>query len=399
MQLSGKSILLGVTGSISAYKSAELTRLLIKEGASVKVLMTPAASEFISPLTLSVLSKNPVLQNMTNPDFTWNNHIDLGIETDLFVIAPASANTISAFAQGRCDNLLQAVYLSARSKVLIAPAMDHDMYLHPATRENLRILKDRGNLFIGPEKGELASGIFGEGRLSEPENILQEIIRILNQSKPFQGMKALVTAGPTIEPLDPVRFISNHSTGKMGVAIANALNEAGAEVILVAGPLQVEVPRNIRHIPVKSAQEMLDSCLEYFTESRIIMMTAAVADYTPAEVSSSKIKKKDDELSLRLEKTTDILAELGKRKHKGQILAGFALETDNEEINAKEKLVRKNLDFIVLNSLRDEGAGFGTDTNKITIIDNNNKRTEFPLKSKQEAARDIVQKISEIIYA
>lgn len=399
MQIAGKNILLGVTGSISAYKSADLCRLLVKNGANVKVIMTNAATDFISPLTLSTLSKNPVGLSLINDDQSWNNHVELGLWADLLVVAPASANTIAHFAAGLCDSLLDAVYLSARCPVMIAPAMDHDMYLHAATQLNLALLMERNNLIVGPANGELASGLVGEGRLEEPQKILETINDFFSMDLPLNGKKILITAGPTREPIDPVRFISNHSTGKMGVAIATKLLKDGAEVHLVCGPIQLKIPNEIHVHQVDSASEMLDVCLNLFPTMDAAILSAAVADYTPTSVASEKVKKKSDEWNLELKKTVDIAAELGKLKAKKQILVGFALETNNELANALDKLKRKNLDFIVLNSLRDEGAGFGTDTNKITILDTNNIQTDFPLKSKTEVANDIVAKLTELLHA
>ncbi|CAN5581186.1 bifunctional phosphopantothenoylcysteine decarboxylase/phosphopantothenate--cysteine ligase CoaBC [soil metagenome] len=399
MRLSGKQILLGISGSISAYKSAEICRLLTKEGASVRVIMTSSAAEFISPLTLSTLSKYPVGLHMVNQDQTWNNHVELGLWGQLFLIAPASAHTIAKMAGGVCDNLLVATYLSARCPVLIAPAMDHDMFVHPATQNNLELLKKRGNLIVGPAYGELASGLTGEGRLEEPAIILNEVLRFFNDQKALSGKKILVTAGPTREAIDPVRFISNHSSGKMGVAIAKEFANQGALVTLVAGPIHLEIPQGIIHIPVESASEMKAACMSAFQDSDIIVMSAAVADYSPKVVSDQKVKKKDSAWNLEMTKTVDILSEMGSLKKANQILVGFALETENEIENAQRKLNKKNLDIIVLNSLNDQGAGFGTDTNKIRIIDKNNKVTEFPLKTKTAVAIDIVAKIIELSHA
>jgi len=399
MRLSGKHILLGVTGSISAYKAAEICRLLVKEGADVKVVMTTSATEFISPLTLATLSKNTVQLHMVNQDQSWNNHVELGLWADLFLIAPASANSIAKLANGISDNLLLTVFLSARCPIMIAPAMDHDMFLHPATQSNLNLLKERKNIIVGPEKGELASGLIGEGRLSEPSKILQEVLTLFNNIGKLKGKKVLVTAGPTREPIDPVRFISNHSSGKMGIALAIELAKEGAEVTLVAGPIQIPVPANIHHIAIETALEMYNACINYFSKTDIAIMAAAVADYAPVTKSDKKVKKKEDEWNLPMTKTIDILAQCGKLKQEGQFLIGFALETDNEIENAIDKLKRKNLDLIILNSLKDPGAGFAGDTNKITLIDRNNIITEFALKNKSEVAHDIVQKIIEISHA
>ncbi len=398
MRLSGKNILLGITGSISAYKSADLCRLLVKEGATVRVVMTPAANEFISPLTLSTLSKNPVFHKMVSEDETWNNHVELGLWADLLLIAPASANTLAHFAGGICDSLLDAVYLSARCPVMLAPAMDHDMYLHASTQDNIELLKSRGHVIIGPAQGELASGLIGEGRLVEPADIVNEVINFLYSDLPLRGKKIIVTAGPTREAIDPVRFISNHSTGKMGIAIAKELADNGAEVILVLGPVALEIPRGIKVISVNSASEMYEATITNFDNASGAILTAAVADYTPEVVSSTKIKKSDNDINLALVKTKDIAASLGQIKKANQFLVGFALETNDEINNAKNKLKSKNLDLIILNSLNDEGAGFGTDTNKITFI-NHTETTELPLKLKSALAKDIVKKIKELVHA
>jgi phosphopantothenoylcysteine decarboxylase/phosphopantothenate--cysteine ligase len=398
MRLSGKNILLGITGSISAYKSADLCRLLVKEGANVRVVMTPAATEFISPLTLSTLSKNTVFHTMVSEDETWNNHVDLGLWADLLLIAPTSANTLAHFAGGICDSLLDAVYLSARCPVMLAPAMDHDMYLHASTQDNISLLKSRGHVIVGPAQGELASGLVGEGRLVEPADILEEVINFLYADLPLRGKKIVVTAGPTREAIDPVRFISNHSTGKMGIAIAKELADNGAEVVLVLGPVSIEVPRGITVIPVNSASEMYEATMINFENAAGAILTAAVADYTPEEVSSTKIKKSDSDMNLALIKTKDIAASLGEIKRTNQFLVGFALETNDEINNAKNKLKSKNLDLIILNSLNDEGAGFGTDTNKITFI-SHTETTELPLKLKTDLAKDIVKKIKEFVHA
>jgi phosphopantothenoylcysteine decarboxylase/phosphopantothenate--cysteine ligase len=398
MRLSGKHILLGVTGSIAAYKAAELCRLLVKEGAVVRVVMTSSAATFISPLTLSTLSKNPVELHMVNQDNTWNNHVELGLWADLMLVAPASANTLAKMATGVCDNLLLATYLSARCPVMIAPAMDHDMFLHAATQQNLEQLKERGHILVGPAKGELASGLIGEGRLEEPALILSAVNAFFSKGK-LAGKKVMVTAGPTIEAIDPVRYISNHSTGKMGVALAQALYHEGATVYLISGPLQVQVPDFLTHIKVRSAEEMYEKCVALFPTTDIAIMAAAVADYTPSHVASEKVKKKDTEWNLELTRTKDIAEALGKMKSSTQLLVGFALETNNEMENAESKLKKKNLDLVVLNSLRDEGSGFAHDTNKITILDRDMKTTTYTLKKKSEVAVDIVTKIIELTHA
>ena len=398
MRLSGKNILLGITGSISAYKSADLCRLLVKEGANVRVVMTPAATEFISPLTLSTLSKNPVFHTMVSEDETWNNHVELGLWADILLVAPASANTLAHFAGGICDSLLDAVYLSARCPVMLAPAMDHDMYLHASTQDNLELLKARGHQIVGPAQGELASGLIGEGRLVEPADIVNEVVNFLYADLPLRGKKIIVTAGPTREAIDPVRFISNHSTGKMGVAIAKELADNGAEVVLILGPVSIDIPRGITVIPVTSASEMYEASMTNFENATGAILTAAVADYAPEIISSTKIKKSDSDMNLSLVKTKDIAASLGQIKKANQFLVGFALETNDEINNAKNKLKSKNLDLIILNSLNDEGAGFGTDTNKITFI-SHTETTELPLKLKTDLAKDIVKKIKEFVHA
>lgn len=396
--LKNKQIILGVSASIAAYKSAILTRLLIKSGAEVKIVMTPSARDFVTPLTLSTLSKNPVYSEYWDTKSgEWNSHVELAQWADLIVIAPASANTLAKMANGICDNLLLATYFSAKSKVAIAPAMDLDMYVHPTVKANITKLKEFGNLIIPVETGELASGLIGEGRMAEPENIFTFIQDFFLQSDSLKGKKAFVSAGPTREKIDPVRFISNYSSGKMGIAIANELKSNGADVTLILGPThENNIDHSIKIIRVTSAQEMYDACLSKAINSDIMVMSAAVADYTPKSKSDKKIKKADNEMYIALEKTKDILGKLGETKTKKQILVGFALETNNEYDNAVEKLNKKNLDFIVLNSLNDEGAGFQGDTNKITIIDKNQKSQSFELKSKKEVAKDIVTKIIEL---
>ncbi|NND77562.1 MAG: bifunctional phosphopantothenoylcysteine decarboxylase/phosphopantothenate--cysteine ligase CoaBC, partial [Flavobacteriales bacterium] len=361
----------------------------------VKVIMTPASLDFITPLTLSTLSKNPVHSDFTEDKDSgvWNNHVDLGLWADLFIVAPLSANTMAKMAEGVCDNFLLATFLSARCPVYIAPAMDLDMYQHGSTQENLQKVQENGAILIAPEDGELASGLSGVGRMAEPENILSFIEQDQKKSLPLYGKRALVSAGPTYEMIDPVRFIGNFSTGKMGYAIADELAKQGANVTLVSGPTKIETElSSVERIDVLSAQQMYDACIERFEDMDIAVMSAAVADYRPSEQEDKKIKKKDDTLSLELKKTEDILKKLGELK-KEQILVGFALETNNEEQNAKKKLGKKNLDFIVLNSLQDKGAGFGHDTNKVTLIDKQNNIEEFELKSKALVAKDIVSKI------
>lgn len=390
MALAGKNIVIAVCGSIAAYKIATLIRLLVKADAQVKVIMSEDATAFITPLTLSTLSKNPVLVDYYQPDTgEWNNHVEIALNADYILLAPATANTIAKMANGLCDNLLMAVYLSAKCPVFFAPAMDLDMWKHPSTQSNIAKLGAYGNIIIPPEKGELASGLVGEGRLAEPEEIFHFLENYSNQNLPLLGKKALVSAGPTYEAIDPVRFIGNHSSGKMGYAIAQQLKELGADVTLVSGPTALPKPDQITVVSVTSAAEMLQACEKYFDHAAIIVMSAAVADYTPIEVASQKIKKKEEEFSIALKKTTDILATLGSKKKKDQLLIGFALETNNELENAKDKLVRKNLDFIVLNSMQDQGAGFATDTNKVTIINRSGESNVFPLKSKEDVAKDI----------
>ncbi|WP_128544975.1 bifunctional phosphopantothenoylcysteine decarboxylase/phosphopantothenate--cysteine ligase CoaBC [Larkinella soli] len=397
--LAGKKILLGVTGSIAAYKAALLTRLLVRAGAEVQVVMTRAAQDFITPLTLATLSKRPVLIEFVKDETgSWNNHVELGLWADLIVIAPVSAHTLAKLANGFCDDLLSAVYLSARCPVYLAPAMDLDMYRHPATLDNLRRLQSFGNHLIQAEHGELASGLVGEGRLAEPEHILAELERHFRHRPVFRHKRVLITAGPTQEPIDPVRFVSNHSTGKMGYAIANVFAQAGAEVTLVSGPTQLPVPDpTVRRIAVRSAREMFEAAEPEFGRADIVILAAAVADYTPAHPADQKIKKKEAEFSLEMTKTVDIAATFGSRKRPGQIMIGFALETNDEVNNALGKLRAKNLDFIVLNSLRDPGAGFGHDTNKITVIDKEERIYQFDLKSKDEVAADLLKLVEEQI--
>lgn len=395
--LKGRKILVGITGSIAAYKSAILVRLLVKQEAEVRVILTPAARDFVTPLTLGTLSRNPVLSEFQSSDTgTWNNHVELGLWADALVIAPASANTISAMASGRCDNLLLATYLSARCPVLVAPAMDLDMLAHPATQANLETLRRFGNQLINTQVGELASGLVGDGRMAEPEEIVAALATLLSEKKKLSGKKALVTAGPTYEAIDPVRFIGNHSSGKMGFAIAEVLAEQGASVDLVAGPTQEKVHNSAITVhPVVSAEEMNAVCQKLFPSAAITVLAAAVADYKPAVAANQKIKKSDGPLTLELTRTPDIAATLGKQKKNGQLLVGFALETENEQKNAQQKLEAKNFDLIVLNSLNDKGAGFGGSTNKIEIISRSHPAQKFPLKSKQEVARDIVHAVLE----
>ncbi|MEA5425685.1 bifunctional phosphopantothenoylcysteine decarboxylase/phosphopantothenate--cysteine ligase CoaBC [Arcicella lustrica] len=397
--LKSKKIILGVSGSIAAYKIAILTRLLVKEGAEVKIVMTEAAKEFITPLTLSTLSRNPVLSAFVKDETgQWNNHVDLGLWADIILIAPATAHTLAKCANGICDDLLTAVYLSAKCEVMFAPAMDLDMYLHPSTISNLEKLKSYGNHIIKSGYGELASGLVGEGRMAEPEELLAILEKYFSANPVLKDKKVLITAGPTQEAIDPVRFISNHSTGKMGYAIADKLAKAGAKVTLVSGQVALKKPDpSINLVKVHSAKEMYQASQANFQESDIIILAAAVADYTPAVVAEKKIKKKEDTFSIELIKTTDIAKTLGQQKRENQLMVGFALETDNEVANAKAKIQSKNLDMIVLNSLQDSGAGFGHDTNKISIIRKDDIIIAFDLKSKQDVAQDIVNAIIEAI--
>lgn len=401
--LSGKNILLGVTGGIAAYKTTFLVRLLIKAGAKVKVVMTQSASSFVTPLTLSTLSKNPVLLDFIDQEdgsLSWNNHVELGLWADLMIIAPATANTLSKMANGTCDNLLLAIYLSAKCPVYFAPAMDLDMYKHPSTKASFDKLLSFGNIMIPAESGELASGLSGEGRMAEPEHILEFLLKDLRKGLPLSNMQVLITAGPTHEPIDPVRFLGNRSTGTMGFQLAEKAASLGANVILVSGPTALDVHHSgISLIRVSTADEMYNEVHKYFGDVDIAISAAAVADYRPKTVSKQKIKKQEGEgINLELERTQDILRSLGEAK-KNQYLVGFALETENEVDNAKGKLKRKNLDAIVLNSLNDKGAGFGTSTNKITFLDKNSVSKTFEVKDKSEVASDIWNEIIQRIHA
>ena len=397
MKLKGKNILLGITGGIAAYKAAILVRLLVKEGAQVKVVMTKLAKEFITPLTLATLSKNPILVEFFNPENgQWNSHVDLGSWSDLYVIAPATANSMGKMANAVADNLLITTYLSAKCPVMLAPAMDLDMFQHPANLKNIETLKSYGNIIIEPDSGELASGLFGKGRMAEPDVITENIIKFFSSKKKLKSKKILVTAGPTFEPIDPVRFIGNYSSGKMGYAIAEELASQGAEVILVSGPTHLEVSNPlITKISVQTAQEMFDESIKYFTECNAAIMSAAVADFKPEKQFDKKVKRGKDNMQISLTTNKDIAAKLGELKNTDQILIGFALETNNEVENAKLKIKNKNLDLIVLNSLNEKGAGFGFDTNKISIIDNQDNVTIFDLKTKTEVAIDIVNALIE----
>ena len=399
--LSGKKVLLGVSAGIAAYKTAHLVRQFIKAGAEVQVVQTPASKEFVTPLTLSTLSKKPVhstFYNEEDENAIWNNHVDLGLWADIMLIAPATANTLAKMTNGVCDNLLLATYLSAKCPVYFAPAMDLDMYQHPSTKTSIEKLTSFGNICIPATSGELASGLVGEGRLAEPEDIVAFIEKDIQSKLPLRGKKILITAGPTYEAIDPVRFIGNHSSGKMGFEIAKCAANLGAEVILVSGPSNQKITHSfIKRIDVVSAEEMYVACHNYFKDMDVAILSAAVADYKPANVANQKIKKKDTSLQIELAPTKDILASLGAIKNK-QLLVGFALETNNEEENAKGKIERKNLDLIVLNSLRDKGAGFATDTNKITIIDKDFKLQKFETKSKAAVAQDILTVITQKLH-
>lgn len=400
--LSGKKILVGVTAGIAAYKSPFLVRGFIKKGANVKVVMTPSAKDFVTPLTLSTLSKNEVYSSFTNDEnenAQWNNHVELGLWADLFIIAPATANTLSKMANGTCDNLLLAVYLSAKCPVYFAPAMDLDMYKHPTTIKSFNKLDNFGNIQIPATLGELASGLKGQGRMAEPEDIIEFIEKDILKALPLRGKKFLITAGPTYEAIDPVRFIGNHSSGKMGFALAEASANLGAEVTLITGPVSLQLTNNfIKIVNVTSAQEMYNETHNYFKDCDVAILSAAVSDFRPVEVASQKINKKEDTISLKLKKTKDILESLGKIKE-DRLLVGFALETQNELENAKSKLKKKNLDLIVLNSLNDKGAGFKTDTNKVTLITRYNKIHSFQVKPKKEVADDILQHIIKQLHA
>jgi phosphopantothenoylcysteine decarboxylase/phosphopantothenate--cysteine ligase len=393
--LKGKKILLGITGSIAAYKAATLVRLFVKAGAEVKVVSTPSASQFITPLTLATLSKNEVLSDISSNN-QWNNHVMLGRWADIMIIAPLSCNTLSKMSAGFCDNLLMAVYLSAVCPVAVAPAMDEDMWLHPSTHNNLNALRTFGNFVIPVNRGELASGLIGEGRMAEPEEIFLWTTEFFNAQQSLKGKKIMITAGPTYEKIDPVRFIGNHSSGKMGFALAEVAAARGAEVTLISGPVSLTTPSGVNIIDILSAAEMYEACMSLFPTSDIAIMSAAVADYTPLETSTQKIKKNAGDLALSLTKTKDILASLGSIKNNNQILVGFALETENEITNAKNKLINKNANFIVLNSMNDAGAGFNANTNKITIFDDKGNETSFPLKSKKEVAEDIINTITHV---
>jgi len=396
--LNNKNIILGVCGSIAAYKSAFLVRLLVKAGANVKVILTPDGANFITPLTLATLSKNPVYtQYFEEETGVWSNHVELGLWADLIIIAPISANTLAKLATGICDNLLTAVYLSAKCPVYVAPAMDLDMWKHESTQINIDRITSFGNIVIAPGSGELASGLVGEGRMAEPDDILSFLNYRIAKLMPLFGKSVMVTAGPTYEAIDPVRFIGNHSSGKMGFAIADEFVKLGANVTLIAGPTAEKAKQTLKRVDVISAEDMFEACNAIFENADITVMCAAVADYKPKTVASQKIKKHDSDLVLQLEKTKDILASLGKIKRNNQLLVGFALETNDEENYAKGKLEKKNLDLVILNSLNDKGAGFKSDTNKITIFNKALEKTVFEMKSKTEVAKDICEAILKII--
>lgn len=400
MSLTGKHIIVGITGGIAAYKTAILVRLLVKKGAEVQVIMTPNAKEFICPVTLSALSGKPVISEFfTANTGQWHSHVDLGLWADAMVIAPATASTIAKMANGVADNMLVTTYLSAKAPVFVAPAMDLDMMAHPSTTRNIALLRSYGNHIIEPAEGELASHLIGKGRMEEPENIVKELEAFFNSTQSLTGKQVMITAGPTYERIDPVRFIGNYSTGKMGYAIADEAARRGAKVILISGPVSVKPTEpGITVISVASALQMLEQCEKYFPGSDIAIMSAAVADYAPAEVADKKIKREKDGIpQIQLVKNPDIAATLGRQKRDGQILVGFALETNDEQTNALDKLERKNLDMIVMNSLRDAGAGFGTDTNKITVFTRSGASKEYPLKSKREVAGDILDASCNII--
>ncbi len=397
--MKGKKIVLGITGSIAAYKAAVLTRLLIKKGAEVQIVITPAGKEFITPITLSALTSKPVISEFfSQRDGTWHSHVDLGLWADAMLIAPATASTIGKMAHGIADNMLITTYLSMKAPVFVAPAMDLDMFAHPATQHNLDILRSYGNHIIEPTAGELASHLVGKGRMEEPENIVAALESFFQKNSSMAGKKILITAGPTYEKIDPVRFIGNYSSGKMGYALAEECAARGAEVTLVSGPVNLSVNHpNINRIDVENAEQMYNACMSHYPTSDAGILCAAVADFTPECVADKKIKREKDDLTLNLKPTHDIAAALGKIKTDSQRLVGFALETNDETAHAQDKLKRKNFDFIVLNSLNDKGAGFRCDTNKITIIDSS-KAEEYPLKTKKEVAADIIDKLDSILH-
>ncbi|MGL5635635.1 MAG: bifunctional phosphopantothenoylcysteine decarboxylase/phosphopantothenate--cysteine ligase CoaBC [Bacteroidales bacterium] len=390
--LKGKNILLGVTGSIAAYKAAQLIRLLVKKGATVQALMTPAGKEFITPLTLSTLTGRPVYSDFfSEKDGRWHSHVSLGLWADAMLIAPATASTMGKMAHGIADNLLVTCYMSCKAPVFIAPAMDLDMYAHPSTHANLDLLRSFGNFIIEPAAGELASGLVGKGRMDEPENIVAYLENYFASKQDLNGKKIVITAGPTYEKIDPVRFIGNYSSGKMGFALAETCADAGADVTLIAGPVDIKtINPSIKRIDVESASQMYEATMSETTDANAVILCAAVADFTPVDRADEKIKREKEDMTITLKPTQDIAAAVGANKKEGQVLVGFALETQNEQNNALAKLEKKNLDFIVLNSLRTPGAGFKVDTNQVTIIERNGNQTAFELKSKQSVAQDIV---------
>lgn len=391
--LKGKHIILGISGGIAAYKSVSLLRLFVKAGAEVQVVITPSGKEFITPVTLSALSGKPVISEFfTANTGSWNSHVDLGLWADAMVIAPATASTIAKMANGVADNMLITTYLSAKAQVFVAPAMDLDMFAHPSTQHNIELLKSFGNIIVDSPEGELASHLIGKGRMEEPEGIFAAVENFFAQKEDLKGKKVMITAGPTYEKIDPVRFIGNYSSGKMGYAIAEECANRGAQVTLISGPVSINCGHNgVDIIRVESAEEMYKASVQEFTKSDVAILSAAVADYAPVEISTSKIKREKQDIPvIRLKKNPDIAASLGQTKSKGQLLVGFALETDNEIQNAIDKIKRKNLDFIVLNSLADKNAGFGVDTNKVTIIDRDDSLSNYELKTKKEVAKDIV---------
>lgn len=398
MNLSGRKVLLGITGSIAAYKAISLLRLLQKEGVEVKVVLTSAAKDFVTPLTLSALSGYPVYHQPFDPiTGEWVSHIELGLWADVLVIAPASANTISKLAYGQSDNLLTTIYLSARCPVLLAPAMDLDMYAHKVIQENLTIVTNRGIHLVEAKEGYLASRLEGKGRMAEPEEIVERVSEILSQNQLFQNKKVLLTAGPTQEPLDPVRFIGNHSSGKMGYLMAEELLKSGAEVLLISGPTSLEKPSNVTLIKVQTALEMYQACNKHFDSVDLAIFAAAVADYRPSGITKEKIKKNQEDLAFKMVRNPDIAAEMGRQKKNHQYTIGFALETENEEDNARRKMAEKNLDMIILNSLRDEGAGFGHDTNKVTIFKKDNSSQSLPLQSKRNLAKALIYEVASLL--
>ena len=395
MTLKGKHIVLGITGSIAAYKAASLARLFIKEGAEVQIVMTPSGKEFITPVTLSALTGKPIVSEFfTANDGTWHSHVDLGLWADVMVIAPATAATIGKMANGIADNMLITTYLSMKAPVMIAPAMDLDMFNHPSTARNLDLLRSYGNIIIEPAAGELASHLIGKGRMEEPENILQKVRELFEEEGSLAKKKVLITAGPTYEKLDPVRFIGNYSTGKMGFALAEECARRGADVTLITGPVALKtIHPNIHRIDVESAEEMYNTSIKYFPEHDIAILCAAVADYRPKVQAETKIKRNSSDMTLDLVANKDIAASLGEIKHAGQLLVGFALETDDETNNAEKKMEKKNLDYIVLNSLKDRGAGFRYDTNKVSVLSSEGERKDFPLKDKTLVAKDIIDTV------